>query len=217
MSDFAIKTENLSKRYRIGLEEEIQDTFVGAAFACLGLGFIFIEVTLIQKLGLILGHPSYALAVTLCSLLVASGLGSLTSHRISLPLTKKAAIAALIVAVLVLITNLGLDLLSEFILVQPLALRVTLSSAIIALPGFFMGIPFPSGLSAVKEIESRFVPWAWGINATFTVIGTILALLLALNSGYNLVLRLAAILYLISAASIFLFAAGNNRVKASEI
>jgi len=179
-------------------------------FACLGLGFIFVEVTLIQKLGLIVGHPSYSLAVTLCSLLIASGLGSLLSTKISIPYTKKALLAALAVAVLTLTANLVLDSFGELILIQPLAWRVFISSVIVAIPGVFMGIPFPSGLTIVKGIQPSFVPWAWGINATFTVIGTILALLLALNSGYAVVLRLAALLYLVSATSIFVFSVGKE-------
>ncbi|MBL7161904.1 MAG: hypothetical protein ISS57_04800 [Anaerolineales bacterium] len=179
-------------------------------FACLGLGFIFVEVTLIQKLSLIVGHPSYSLAVTLCSLLIASGIGSLLSIKVSIPIAKKASLAALAVAALVLIVNPALDFFGGMILVQPLAIRVLLSSLIVAIPGIFMGIPFPSGLSAVKEIESSFVPWAWGINATFTVIGTILALILALNSGYGAVLGLAAFLYLAAAFSIFVFSYGRD-------
>ncbi|MBC8503499.1 MAG: hypothetical protein H8D34_01480 [Chloroflexi bacterium] len=179
--------------------------FISGYFASLGLGFIFVEVTLIQKLGLILGHPSYSLAVTLCALLIASGLGSLLSTKVSIPATKKAALAAICVAVLILFANTTLDKFGELILVQPLAIRVLISSIIVAIPGIFMGIPFPSGLSVVKKIEINFVPWAWGINATFTVIGTILALLLALNYGYGRVLGVSAGLYLLSALLIYLF------------
>ena len=179
-------------------------------FACLGMGFIFVEVTLIQKLGLIVGHPSYSLAVTLCSLLIASGLGSLFSNKLLMPPTKKAWLAAFGAAVLVLVVHLVLNSLGDFILVQPLTLRVMISSAVVAFPGFLMGIPFPSGLSAVKMIEPSFVPWAWGINATFTVIGTILALLLALATGYGGVLKVAAVFYVFSALSILVFSLGRK-------
>ncbi len=174
-------------------------------FACLGLGFIFVEVTLIQKLSLIVGHPSYSLAITLCSLLIASGIGSLLSIKVSMSFSKKAFVAALAVATLVLIVNPGLDFFRNMILVQPLATRVLVSSVIVAIPGIFMGIPFPSGLSVVKKIQPSFVPWVWGVNATFTVIGTIFALLIALTNGYGVVFKLAASLYFVSALSIFVF------------
>jgi len=189
---------------------------ISGYFASLGLGFIFVEVTLIQKLGLILGHPSYSLAVTLCALLIASGLGSLLSTKISIPMKKKAWLSALTIAFLVLISNLILDRFGELILVQSLSVRVLISCAIVAIPGIFMGIPFPSGLTLVKKIEINFVPWAWGINATFTVIGTILALLLALNYGYARVLAISASLYIISAVSIFVIPDGRIAYEQSN-
>jgi len=193
-----------------------------AYFACLGLGYIFVEVTLIQKLSLIVGHPSYSLAVTLCSLLISSGVGSLVSIRISAADSAKAPMAALAVAILVIGANIGLDSFGGAILVQPLAVRILASSAIVAVPGIFMGIPFPTGLASVKKIEPNFVPWAWGLNATFTVIGTILALLLALSSGFGTVLTLAAILYAAAALSIFIFssqrgARGERTLPHSEV
>ena len=183
--------------------------FIALYFAALGLGFIFMEVTMIQKLSLLVGHPSYSLVVTISSLLIASGLGSLLSTRFSIPVVRKAQLATLTVAVLVLIVGFGLEFLRDFILVQSMAGRVISSAIIVAIPGLLMGIPFPSGLSVVKGIEPSFVPWAWGINASFTVIGTILALLLALNIGYAFVLFIAALAYLIAALAISIFNSGK--------
>ncbi|RME05461.1 MAG: hypothetical protein D6803_08880 [Anaerolineae bacterium] len=170
-------------------------------FACLGLGFIFIEVTLIQKLGLILGHPSYALAVTLCALLVGSGLGSISSDRVEMPFSRKARLAARGVAALAVLSYLLLTMKGDAILVQPLSVRMLVAFVLVSLQGFLMGIPFPSGLAAVKLTGPSFVPWAWGINAVFTVIGTMLALLLALHFGYGSVLGVAAVLYLIASVT----------------
>ncbi len=164
-------------------------------FGCLGLGFIFVEVLFIQKLSLIVGHPSYSLAITLAALLIASGLGSLLSEKVSVPLAQKATLAALGAAVLVLATNALLSGFGDRILEQPLFLRVIASSLIVAAPGIFMGIPFPSGLSLLKQVSPSFVPWGWGINATFTVIGTVLSLVLALQAGFGVVLLSAAALY----------------------
>jgi hypothetical protein len=183
---------------------------IAAYFACLGLGFIFVEVILIQKLSLVVGHPSYALAITLCSLLIASGIGSLLSEMISIPQDWKAPIAAFLVACFVLLANFVLERFGDLILVASLPMRVLLSSVSVAVPGIFMGVPFPTGLSIVKEVEPNFVPWVWGVNATFTVIGTILGLLLALSGGFGTVLRLAAILYLAALLFILYFLKGNR-------
>ena len=185
---------------------------IAVYFACLGMGFIFVEVILIQKLSLIVGHPSYALAITLGSLLIASGLGSLLSERVAISRKIKAALATFAVAFLVLLADLVLDVLGELILVQSLPARVISSSLIIATLGFFMGVPFPTGLSIVKDVQPNFVPWGWGINATFTVIGTILGLLLAMSSGFGTVLRLVAVLYILAMLSILVFDDGNRPV-----
>ena len=178
---------------------------VVAYFASLGLGFIFVEVLFIQKLSLIVGHPSYSLAITLAALLIASGLGSLLSDKLPIRIERKAMIASISVAVLIIIANVLLASFGNLILQQTLLLRILLSSLIVAIPGFFMGMPFPSGLTLVKEVAPSFVPWGWGINATFTVIGTILGLLLAMSFGYGTVLVLAAVLYLCALGTIIIF------------
>ena len=70
------------------------------------------------------------------------------------------------------------------------------------LPGFFMGIPFPAGLGLVQGTEPGFIPWSWAINATFTVIGTILSLILAMTFGFTEVLLVASGLYIIALMAI---------------
>jgi hypothetical protein len=174
-------------------------------FACLGLAFIFVEVVFIQKLSLIVGHPSYSLAVTLSTLLISSGIGSYASNHLSLPVAKKAIFATLLISILVILMNLIIAGLGELILQQPLPLRILISSILIMIPGFLMGIPFPSGLKLVQQIEPSFVPWGWGINATFTVVGTILSLILAMTFGFTEVLVAASALYIFALLAIYLF------------
>jgi hypothetical protein len=179
-------------------------------FGALGLGFIFVEVLFIQKLSLILGHPSYSLALTLSVLLMSSGIGSLLSTRVKGPLERKASLAALSIALLVLFTNLALDRFGDLFLQQSLPVRLFSSAIVVALPGIFMGIPFPTGLSMVKKVSANFVPWGWGINATFTVIGTILTLIVALASGFQTVLIGAVGLYLTSLLAIQAFSRASS-------
>lgn len=180
-------------------------------FACLGLGFIFIEVIFIQKLSLIVGHPSYSLAITLSGLLISSGMGSYASNRFEAASVRKAVLATAAVAVLIPLINLGLDKFGDLILRQELSIRIAISSLIVAVPGFFMGVPFPSGLERVQDIAPTFIPWAWGINATFTVIGTILSLVLAMSFGFGTVLSFAAVLYLVALIMVRSF--GNRRTE----
>lgn len=183
-------------------------------FACLGLGFIFVEVVFIQKLSLIVGHPSYSLAITLAALLISSGLGSLLSDRISASPVDKAKISTVIVALAVGLTHLLLSQSGDVILRWPLIWRALVSGLIVAIPGVFMGVPFPSGLSGIRRVAPNFIPWSWGINATFTVIGTVLSLVLAMLGGFNIVLISAALLYL--AASLAIRASGQLEASASD-
>jgi hypothetical protein len=162
-------------------------------FAALGLGFIFIEVVFIQKLSLFLGHPSYALATTLCTLLISSGIGSLVSKRSWVPA------AAGGVAILTLVAAITVGPLFDLLLPWPLAARVLIAAGIVALPGFLMGMPFPNALAAVKAKAPAFVPWAWAINSTATVIGTITSVLLAMFWGFTTVFVCAGVLYLLAA------------------
>jgi len=185
-------------------------------FACLGLGFIFVEVVFIQKLSLIVGHPSYSLAITLSALLVSSGLGSYFSSRLDYSLIRKATIAAMAVAVLVILTNLVLASFGKIILQFPLYLRILVSTILVMLPGFFMGIPFPSGLRLVQRTEPGFVPWGWGINATFTVIGTILSLVLAMTFGFTVVVLVAAGSYMVALLAINLSEHPRNGKSSSD-
>lgn len=83
------------------------------------------------------------------------------------------------------------------------------------LPGFFMGIPFPSGLGLVQATEPDFIPWSWGINATFTVIGTILSLILAMTYGFTEVLLAASGLYIAALLAINLSDHGRNGISSS--
>ncbi|MFQ5924056.1 MAG: hypothetical protein ACE5M4_14560, partial [Anaerolineales bacterium] len=172
--------------------------FLAAYFLMLGLGFIFIEVVFIQRVSLFLGHPSYSLAVTLSTLLIASGLGSLASGRWKASAGRKITLATLLVAVIAVGGSLLLRVMTEQMLALPLSARLMATIFVIALPGFFMGIPFPTALDMVKERQVQFVPWAWGINGTASVTATILALLIALTWGFQAVFFLASGLYILA-------------------
>jgi spermidine synthase len=175
-------------------------------FSALGLGYILVEVVLIQKLSLFLGHPSYALAVTLCTLLVSSGLGSWASGRglgsgQTAAFRQRIGLATVGVALAVFVAAMLLTFLFDLLLRWPLTARILIGVLVVAAPGFLMGMPFPTGLAAVKDRAPAFVPWAWAINSTATVIGTILAVLLAMLFGFTAVFATAGGLYLSAAGS----------------
>ena len=167
-----------------------------AYFAALGLGFIFIEVVFLQHFTLFLGQPVYTFAVVLAGLLVFTGLGAWLSGRLGgTPRQRlRRVIPTLLVALA--ITAVITPLVFQAALGLSLPLRVTIALAVIAPLGVLLGMPFPTGLGVVAGEAPGLVPWAWGINGFFTVIGTILALVLAMMFGFLAVLALAGACYL---------------------
>ncbi len=158
-------------------------------FAGLGLAFLFVEVPLAQRFILVLGKPVTALAVILFSLLLFSGIGSWTSRRWSLVV----ALPILIIAVAAYPFIIGW--LSNSALSWPEWTRLALSIMIVAPLGYFMGIPFAGGLRVVEAHDPALVPWAWAINGSFSVISSVLAVMVALTWGLATVLWLGAAAY----------------------
>jgi hypothetical protein len=164
-------------------------------FACLGLAFLFVEIPLAQRFILILDQPVTALAVVLFSILLFSGVGSLTARRwpLAWPL-----VALIILVVLFPILS---NPVSSFVLRLPESGRITFAILAIAPLGFLMGLPFAGGLSVVERHDSSLVPWAWAINGTFSVISSVLAVMIALSLGFPAVFWLGAVAYAVALLS----------------
>jgi hypothetical protein len=168
-------------------------------FAALGVGFLLIEVALIQKLILLLGYPTLALTISLFSLLSGAGLGSATSRRISTLRTSDAAAhAAILVAFLVV--ALAWFLGGRFagaLLDWPLGLRIALVVVVLGFLGFLLGRPFPLGIRRLSQVSPVDIPWMWGVNGLFSVVGSLGAACLGKLLGFQAVLLLGAVIYLI--------------------
>lgn len=162
-----------------------------AYFLTLGLAYLFVEIPLLQQMILVLGSPTYAAAAVLCGLLIASGVGSLLVPRLDRWML--AALAVLAVATggiawaLPRIVNAALGL--------PLSGRLAVLAAVVFPPGVLMGTPFPAGIRLLGRIDPRLIPWAWGINGCASVVGSILAVMVALEWGFRAVLLLGGMAY----------------------
>jgi MFS family permease len=167
-------------------------------YFCLGIGFIFIEIVLIQKYILFIGYPVYAVAVIIFSLLIAAGAGSFFSNRYRENPFRILRVVVAAIVLFILAQILIMPVLFKHFLSVPFAGRMVLSILFILPAGFFMGIPFPVGLSWTSKHHSTFVPWAWGINGYATVIGSVLSVILALNFGFRVVMLIAAGIYVIA-------------------
>jgi hypothetical protein len=161
-------------------------------FFALGLGFLFVEMPLAQQFIVFLGQPVTALAAVLFAVLLASGLGSLTAPRWSLPV----AMGALVVAVAVYPWLLrGLFSLA---LGWPLAARLAAAGASLTPLGVLMGVPFARGLALFEARVPGVTPWAWAVNGSASVISSVLAVMIAMSAGLSVVLWLGAGIYAIA-------------------
>jgi len=167
-----------------------------AYFSLLGLGFMLIEIPVVQRVTLYLGHPTYALAVVLFSLLIFSGLGSLTTHRVlpaSAAMTLRRRLPILLG--LILIQGFIAPVLLAWTQGWPLVLRIAVTVGLLAPLGFLMGMPFPLGWKWVSTQGSSATPWLWGINGAFSVVGSVLAALVSIQFGFRATLLLGLLAY----------------------
>ncbi len=168
-------------------------------FSLIGMAFMFLEITFIQKFILFLGHPLYSVSIIIFSLLFSSGLGSFFSKRIlGQNLKRNLKRSLLLCAGLIVLYLFLLPFFYESLIGFNLALKIILTFLVIFPLGFLMGFPFPTGIRLLDQGEKRIIPWAWATNAFSSVINSIFALIVAFWGGYNLVLILAAGGYLLA-------------------
>ena len=168
-------------------------------FAALGLGFLWIEIPLLQRFILFLDHPTYSFATVLFAILFWSGVGSLLSSRLS----SFGGLVLLGVSALALTYTWALTPLFNSSLGLSLGLRLAIAVAALAPLGTLMGVPFPLGLAILGKRAPHLVPWAWAVNGSVSVISAVLATLLALSFGFSWVTIGAGAAYLLALGAIY--------------
>jgi len=168
-------------------------------FSLLGIGFMLIEVPLIQKFILYLGHPSLAFTYVLAALLIGCGIGGYLSNSKLFNRSLKALyLPPVMVAVVDIILLLSLELIFQGTSAFGLIGKIIVASLIMLLQGFFMGMPFPRGLKLIGESgKGENVPVMWGINGVTSVIGSVLSIILSMTLGFTGALIAGAVVYLI--------------------
>ncbi|MFP5262432.1 MAG: hypothetical protein ACLGJB_11060 [Blastocatellia bacterium] len=168
-------------------------------FACLGAGFIIVEVAMIQKFILFLGHPVYSLAVVLFSLLTFSAAGSYLSGRFRQERLRAAAMRLLVVIVaVVLIYILVLPPIFYGLVHLAREIRIVIAVVLMAPLAVLMGMPMPIGIRLLARDAPEIIPWAWGVNGATSVMGSVGALVIAVLTGFNQALVVGAALYLVA-------------------
>ena len=168
-------------------------------FIMIGLGYILVEIAFIQRFVLFLGHPTYALTVVVFLMLLASGVGSAVSRRwLVEPARVKVPLAVIVGALLVYLFVLPRVLSAA--VGAPFAAKCVMSGLLLVPLGFLMGMPFPSGLRALHGAGDEIIEWAWAMNAASSVLGSVLAMVIAIQFGLNMVLICGATAYMGAAA-----------------
>jgi spermidine synthase len=178
-------------------------------FVMVGLGYILVEIALIQRFVLFLGHPTYALTVVVFLLLLSSGMGSLTSRRwLHKPSLTPAALLA--IAIGILIAVLALPTVLNALVGIAFAGKLMVAALVLAPLGFLMGMPFPTGLRALAasvegnsktDARENAIEWAWALNAGSSVLGSVLAIVIAIQFGLNTTLACGAAAYVLAILS----------------
>jgi hypothetical protein len=175
-----------------------------AYFGALGAGFMLLEVALLQRFVLLLGHPVYSLTVTLFCLLLGTGLGSFLSRRVPAGRVKVVAMQILgaVVGVAVLSAML-LPWLIDLAIAWPLPARALAAAALLVPTGVLLGIPLPAGMRLLAPRRPEIIPWGWGMNGALSVVGATAAVFLAMNWGFSLTLAMSALVYAMASLTLW--------------
>ncbi|MDP3937111.1 MAG: hypothetical protein Q8R92_03140, partial [Deltaproteobacteria bacterium] len=165
-------------------------------FSCLGLAFILVELPMIQRFMLFLGHPLYALSVILFTILIFSGLGSLSTQRVPAGREGQALRRTFPLLVVVLLASIVfLPPLFRTFVGEPTPIKVVASMILLAPLGFLMGQPFPLGLRILHRRATELTPWAWGVNGAASVLASVGSIVLAIGFGYSIALATGLAFY----------------------
>ena len=185
-------------------------------FVWIGAGYVLIQVALIQKFILFLGHPTYALTVVVFSMLLASGAGSFWSERIIQQNFARLRRVAFFIAGAIAILVWLVPRVTEAGVAIGLGWKILISIALISPAAFAMGMPFPTGLTLVNKAIPDALRWAWAVNAAASVMGSAAAMLIAIYLGLKITLAAGAVLYLLAAIATPRISEFRKSVRACE-
>jgi hypothetical protein len=166
-------------------------------FALIGLGFMFIEIGIIQRVSLFLGHPVYGLAIGLFSIILSTGIGSLISERLKLDAPARLLGWAVLLSLFVVLLAFWFPALVSAFEGRSLMVRVLVALIAIVPSGLLMGFGFPTGMRLVNAIDTRPTPWFWAINGAAGVLAASVAVATSIAFSINASLWIGATCYLL--------------------
>jgi hypothetical protein len=181
-------------------------------FIAIGIGFMLVEMAMMQQLTILLGQPIYSLIVVVAGLILSSGLGSLTSDALKLRSRFESRLPALAVAAILTGYSLAVLPVIHSFIASVLTVRVLVALILVALPGFLMGFCFPIGLRWLKNLgEERNLPWMWALNGAAGTLGSFIAIVLSMDTSITTCALTGTGFYLLAAAVV----PGGKKIAAS--
>jgi hypothetical protein len=167
-------------------------------FAAIGLGFMLIETSQMQRLITVLGHPSYGLSVVLFSLLLAGGLGSYLTAPLTADNYHPRGVRRLGTLVVLLIAfGLATPFLGRLSEGSVTPVRILVAGIVLFVPGVFMGMAFPLGMRLAAD-RPRLLPWLWGVNGATSVCASVLAVGIALTWSISAAFWAGCVCYIVA-------------------
>ena len=171
-------------------------------FFAIGLGFMFVEMSSMQRLMVMLGHPTYALSVVLFTLLVGTGVGSYRSSRIVAPGRLSPRTALLVLLAVLVVSGLALPGIVKALPGATNPVRIGVSASLLLVMGFFLGMPFPLGMRAAERRGAELMPWLWGLNGAASVLCSVGAAAVALSLGIGATFWCGLVCYVVAFVSL---------------
>jgi hypothetical protein len=166
-------------------------------FLFIGIGFMMVEIGLLQRTSVFLGHPIYSLSILLFTLILATGLGSLLSDKLPLDSRPKFAAWAVLAAGYIMVLPLWFSVVFPAFDSATLLIRAALCIVTIAPAGVLMGFAFPTGMRLISLVDRRPTPWFWGINGAAGVLASIIAVACSIAFGISITLFVGGVFYLL--------------------
>ena len=168
-------------------------------FGAIGLGFMLVEISQLQRLTIFLGHPAYSLSVVLFSLLVSSGAGSLSTGRIPDSQTGHSTKRRLLITLVVLlIFGIATPAITHRLEGTDTPVRILIAVGILLPVGFCLGMAFPLGMRLALQRSPSIAPWLWGINGATSVCASVLGIVIAIGAGISAAFWVGALCYAIA-------------------
>jgi Spermine/spermidine synthase domain len=181
-------------------------------FAGIGLGFMLVEVSQMQRLIVFLGHPTYGLSVVLFAMLASSGLGSLVAGRFDASGVRAAAPLAALVAMLAVFGTATPSVIRTFEAATT-PTRIAIAVGLLLPIGFLMGMAFPLGMRAATDRVSALTPWLWGINGATSVCASVIAVGISLHWGIAASFWTGVACYVVATAALARLSTARERAE----